>query len=187
MTNIPALVVSWFAKILIVLSCAIMLLMALHVTVDVVWRAVFNHPIPGTLEVGTHYYMIAVSFLGLAYVQMKDGHVAVEFIVHSLKKRLRMVLEFSALLICFIFSAFYLYYSWISAGQKTRIGEYVLVHGDVMKIWPSRWILVVSVAAFTLVLAVQLVRLGRALWLGRLVTVADLMEAEVKGQTGEQK
>jgi len=186
MTRLPALAASTFAKLLAYLSCLALLVMALHVTADVVWRALFNTPILGTLEIGTHYYMIAVSFLALGYVQMKDGHVAVEFVVHSMRMRPRMVLEFFALLITFVFSLYYLYYSWVSAMQKTRIGEYVLVHSEPMTIWPSRWILVVGVFGFSFILLIQLFRLARTLWQGRVVRVAELMATEAGTNTGER-
>ena len=184
MTRLPALAASAFARLLVFLSCLALMAMALHVTADVVWRALFNTPILGTLEIGTHYYMVAVSFLALGYVQMKDGHVAVEFVVHSMRMRPRMVLEFFALLVTFIFSLYYLYYSWLSAMQKTSIGEYVLVHSAPMTIWPSRWVLVVSVFGFSLILLIQLFRLARALWQGRLVKVVDLMAPETNTNPG---
>lgn len=184
LSRVPAQAVALFAKFLVFLSCLALLAMALHVTADVIWRGLFNTPILGTLEIGTHYYMIAVSFLALGYVQMKDGHVAVDFVVHNMKLRPRMVLEFFALFATFIFSLYYLYYSWLSAAQKTRLGEYVLVHSAPMTVWPSRWILVVSVFAFSLVLFIQLIRMGRALWQGRQLKVADLMKAELHADTG---
>ena len=181
MTRLPVLLAMWFSRLLLVLSCVALMAMALHVTADVVMRTFFNRPIPGTLEIGTHYYMVAVSFLALGWVQVKDGHVAVGFVVHSLKARPRMVLEFFALLLTFVFSLYYLQMSWVSAAQKTSKGDYVLSQDRVLLIWPSRWILVVSIAAFALVLLVQMVRMGRALWQGHVRTVADLMADE----TGE--
>lgn len=178
MIRILVFLATWCSRLLLVLSCLALLAMALHVTADVVMRTFFNSPIPGTLEIGTHYYMVAVSFLALGWVQVRDGHVAVEFLVHSLRARPRMVLEFFALLVTFVFSLFYLNMSWVSAAQKTARGEYVLSQERVLMIWPSRWILVVSIAAFSLVLLVQLVRMGRALWRGHVRKVGDLMAGE---------
>lgn len=182
MTRIPALLATWVSRILLFLSCLVLLAMAVHVTTDVIMRTFFNSPIPGTLEIGTHYYMVAVSFLALGWVQIKDGHIAVEFMVHSLRARPRMVIEFFALLLTFVFSLYYLQMSWISAAQKTARNDYVLSQNRVLLVWPSRWILVVSIAAFSLVLLVQMIRMGRALWQGHVRTVAELM-ADETGET----
>lgn len=188
MIKIPELLATWFSRGLMALSCLALLAMALHVTADVVMRTFFNSPIPGTLEIGTHYYMIAVSFLALGQVQIRDGHVAVEFVVHSLKARPRMVLEFLALLVTFVFSVIYLNMSWVSAAQKTARREYVLSQDNILLIWPSRWILVVSVAAFLLVLLVQMVRMGQALWQGHVRRVGELMDEDrVEPAEGEAR
>lgn len=179
MTRVPVLIAIWYSRVLLVLSCLALLAMALHVTADVIMRAFFNSPIQGTLEIGTHYYMVAVSFLALGWVQIRDGHIAVEFVVHAMRTKPRMVMEFLALLVTFIFSLIYLRMSWVSAMDKTGRGEYVLSQDGILLIWPSRWILVVSVAAFVLVLLVQLVRMGRALGQGQVRKVVELLEEDI--------
>ena len=42
--------------------------MAIHVTADVFMKYLFRHPIVGTLESVTYYYMVAAVFLPLAAV-----------------------------------------------------------------------------------------------------------------------
>jgi TRAP-type C4-dicarboxylate transport system permease small subunit len=50
----------------------------LHVFADVVLRNVSNKPIPATYEIVTNYYMIALAFIPLAWVERGGGMVQVE-------------------------------------------------------------------------------------------------------------
>ena len=42
--------------------------MMFHVSADVVGRTVFNHPLEGTTEMVSAYYMVAVSYLPWAWI-----------------------------------------------------------------------------------------------------------------------
>jgi len=55
-----------------------MVLMVLHVIIDVTGRFVFNHPLTGTLETVTYYYMVMVTVLPFAYVTRRQGQIVVE-------------------------------------------------------------------------------------------------------------
>ena len=52
--------------------------MMLHIVADVLAKWLFNYPIVGTLEIVANYYMVALIFLPLAYVQRAGGHIIVE-------------------------------------------------------------------------------------------------------------
>ena len=56
-------IASALARVTLWLGAVLLLLMAFHVTVDVISRSFFNAPIAATLEFGTYYYMVAASFL----------------------------------------------------------------------------------------------------------------------------
>lgn len=62
-------------------SCAIVLVMVLLSTADVICRYVFNSPIPGGVELEV-MCLIALIYLGLPYVQSIRGHINLE-ILHS--------------------------------------------------------------------------------------------------------
>ena len=59
-------------------------LMMLHVTADVVARFLFGTPIPGTITVVSHYYMIVAAFVPLAFAEQKEGHISVEVVTERL-------------------------------------------------------------------------------------------------------
>jgi TRAP-type C4-dicarboxylate transport system permease small subunit len=66
--------------------------MMLLTTGDVIGRAFWNRPIPGTLELSS--YMLAVFILsGLAFTNQVKGHVRVEMLVVRLPDRLRALME----------------------------------------------------------------------------------------------
>ena len=50
----------------------------LHVGADILMRNFFNAPIPATYEIVTHYYMIALAFIPLAWLERSGGMVQVE-------------------------------------------------------------------------------------------------------------
>ena len=74
------------------IGMALLIPMMLLTTGEVLGRAVWNKPIPGTLELSS--YMLAVFILlGLAYTQQVKGHVRVEMLIKRLPERVGLVLN----------------------------------------------------------------------------------------------
>jgi len=72
-------------------ACFLLPLMLLTTT-DVLGRDLFNHPIPGTIELSE--YMLAVFvILGIAYTQQVKGYVKVSTFVSRLSPRAQLLLE----------------------------------------------------------------------------------------------
>ena len=78
---------------LLALGAIIIGLMAVHVIVDVLARYSFNQPLPGTIEIVSLYYMVAVIFLPVAYVQMRRQHIVVTQFTDWLPVRGRLSLD----------------------------------------------------------------------------------------------
>src|SRR4030042_3453136 len=71
--------------------------------VDVVSRDIFNHPIPGTVELSQ--YMLAIFvLLGLAYTQQMKAHVAVSIFTSRLPHRAHLILNIITTLLCVFIS-----------------------------------------------------------------------------------
>ncbi len=68
-------IASW---ILMAIGGVVIILLMLHITADVAGKYFFNTPIIGTLEIVSRYYMVAVVFLPLAFVQIRRQHLTVE-------------------------------------------------------------------------------------------------------------
>jgi len=65
-------------KLALALAAAFLVLMALHITVDVVLRLMFGGAFPGTLEIVSFYYMVYAVFLPLAFVERRGEHIEVD-------------------------------------------------------------------------------------------------------------
>ncbi|MBJ3775332.1 TRAP transporter small permease [Acuticoccus mangrovi] len=147
----------WAAGFLLALSCVTMLLLAAHVTADVFARYVLNSPLAATLEIGTYYYMVAVSFLPLAYAQLHRDHVAVDFVVEALPPRLAAFAILLSDVLITVFLVVFARASYLSAVERTQRNDYALTQHFDLLLWPSRWLLVVGLVAFILVMLTQIV------------------------------
>jgi TRAP-type C4-dicarboxylate transport system permease small subunit len=108
--------------------------------VDVVSRDVFNHPIPGTVELSQ--YMLAIFILlGFAYTQQVKAHVAVSIIISRLPQNARFILNLiTTLMGLFIFS--------ILAWQGLVVGVEERTVSDMLRIPQYPFRILVAVAAF---------------------------------------
>jgi TRAP-type C4-dicarboxylate transport system permease small subunit len=108
--------------------------------VDVVSRDVFNHPIPGTVELSQ--YMLAIFILlGFAYTQQVKAHVAVSIIISRLPQNARFILNLiTTLMGLFIF--------FILAWQGLVVGVEERTVSDMLRIPQYPFRILVAVAAF---------------------------------------
>jgi TRAP-type C4-dicarboxylate transport system permease small subunit len=122
--------------------------------VDVVGRDVFNHPIPGTVELSQ--YMLAVFILlGLAYAQQMKAHVAVSLFTSRLSNPVQLTFNIISSLLC-------LFISFIVAWQGWVVGIEERAVSDMLRVPQYPFRLLVALAAFLLCLEL-LVDLGDSL------------------------
>lgn len=140
----------------LVTACTGLLLMMFHISLDIVLRYFFGVSLVGTIETVSYYYMIAVVFLPLAFVERKSEHIQVELFLQYCKLRTRNFAYIFGRLISIIFFSMLTYQSWQDAVRYTRIGEVPM--GLDLPIWPSRWILPVSFALLVLALVLHTAR-----------------------------
>nr|WP_242035112.1 TRAP transporter small permease [Mesobacillus harenae] len=60
---------------------------------DVVARAFFNSPIPGTMEITGEYFMVLIVFLAISYTYKIGGHVNVELLQSKFSNRINGILK----------------------------------------------------------------------------------------------
>ncbi len=120
-------------------ACFLIPLM-LITSIDVLSRDVFNHSVPGTIEL-SGYLLAVFILLGLAYAQQVKAHVGVSLIVSRLSPRVRIIFNIITLLISlFIFS--------ILAWQGLVVGLEERTVSDMLRVPQYPFRLLVSVAAF---------------------------------------
>jgi len=131
-------------------------LMMLHVTVDVASRTFLNYPLPGTGEITATYYMIALTFLPLAWVTLRDEHVTADIFIGSLPGPLRHVIAVLVDVLVIIYVSAFVWQSTLSALARTRRGEVWEIIGGYLPVWPTRWFLPVAGGAMALVMIFRL-------------------------------
>lgn len=135
-------------------------LMALTST-DVLSRAIFKKPIPGSLEL-SQYLLSVLILLGAAYTQQVKGHVSVQFLTSRLSRRRRLLCQvLTAGLGLFIVSIMIWQGFVIGLGEKTV--------SDMLRI-PQ--------APFRLLVAVGGVFLWLELWVDLVTAICNLRRGD---------
>ena len=119
------------------------LLMMAHISADVALKYLINWPIPGTLEIVSAYYMVAAVFLPIAIVELYRSSIAVDTVYQFLPRSLK----FFCMILVFVTSAVvYMTLAWTSWGDALRsfaVGE-VIMGNIAVSVWPSRFLMPVS-------------------------------------------
>lgn len=109
----------------------------LHVTADVLTRNVLDSPIPATNEIASRYYMVALAFLPLAWVERRGGMVRVEILDAMASPRFMQLSEFAVSLLAMAAYFVLAYVTWIDALKNWRVGAFVDVLGHQIPVWPT--------------------------------------------------
>lgn len=126
------------------LGLAAGLLMMVHVSVDVIARTVFNHPLPGTTEIVAAYYMVAVAYLPWAWLALKDQHLAAEFFTRKASPRGKFWLDAFARTLTALFVIVFIWQTLLRAIRNSRANESWESAMGYLPIWPSRWLLPIA-------------------------------------------
>ncbi len=135
-----------------------MIAMMLHIVADVATKYLFNDPIDGTTEIVAAYYMVAVVFLPIAYVTFKEGQLIVELFTGWMSDRSRRRLDGFAGLVTLAYLVFTIQHTAAEAVRRTIEGEAWETSVDLVAVWPSRWILPVSLAVMALYVLLEATR-----------------------------
>ena len=113
---------------------------------DVLGRAFFNKPIPGTLEL-SEYMLAIIILLGAAYTQQVQGHVGVDFLTSKFSSRgqniCKIITDVASLAIIMIMTV----YGYIGGFHETTVSDQLRVPA-----WPFK--LLVAVGGFLLCLEI---------------------------------
>jgi len=120
-------------------GAAAIVLMMLHICVDVTGRYFFNHPLPGTLETVTYYYMVMVTALPFAYVTRSQGQIVVEMFTNWLPRRWLDLLEAVVGILVLVYVGVFAWKTGQEAVVKTVLGEVRNIGSTQILVWPTRW------------------------------------------------
>lgn len=125
---------------LAVLGAIAVITLMLHVGIDVLLRNISNTPIPATYEIVTHYYMIALAFIPLAWVERSGGMVQVEVLDGFMSPAMRRL---SDRMIAGLSMLIYGALAWVTlktALQSFNIGSFVMAQSTRLPTWPAFWL-----------------------------------------------
>lgn len=130
-------------------------LMVVHTTFDVAMTYIAGLPVEGTVEIVSRYYMVAVVFLPLAFVEATDKHIVAELLSDRLSKRMQLACQCFSWILMTAFGVVLAWQCGIEAMRMTAINEQFQTSAYFLPTWPSRWIPVFSGA----LIAVQAIAL----------------------------
>ena len=122
------------------LSWAAAVLMLLHVSLDIIGKALFSAPVPGTAEVVDSYYIIILVFMAFPLVEARDEVIAVDLLARRAPPLLQRAFRLLALALTL---TFYLAFAWITfrAAMKSMAVREMIIGTLAFPVWPSRFFL----------------------------------------------
>lgn len=147
----------WLSRIYFVAASFALIAMMLHVGADVFGKYVFNHPIPGTIEVVAWYYMVAVAFLPIGYVQLRREHLMVEMFTMNMPRRGQAALDALVATGGVVYCGLLAWLVYLNAVKATKRGEFQDVSLFDLPVWPAWWILPAAFSLMALVFMVQFI------------------------------
>lgn len=139
-------------------ACFIGFLMMMHITIDVTGRVLFNHPLTGTIEFASYYYMVAVSYLPLACVTRNEGQIFVELFTRNLTKPRLLKLDILVHIVTIAYLALFTWHTAVMALEQTEAGEMWEMADTFLDIWPGRWLLPISFLMMMIYLIVRVAK-----------------------------
>jgi len=125
---------------MLVAEVAIVLMM-LHIAAELLVRWFFRGALEATNEIVTFYYMVACTYLPLAYVTRADGHISAQIFTDYMPARPREILEGVILLCLAAFMVIIVWATTIEAVVMTQVGETHQAATIYLAKWPARWYL----------------------------------------------
>lgn len=111
--------------VLVALSGATLIAMAVMITYDVIARFLFNAPLPASVEISMLMEPYVV-FLPFAYTLARQAHVQVGVVTLRLPAPARLSLDVLVYLLDLVFFALLCYFSWLEFYKSFSAGEIML-------------------------------------------------------------
>lgn len=153
------------SRALTILAGFFVVAMMVHICADIGLRLAVGRSLQGTVEIVSAYYMVGVIFLPLTQVTRDREHIAADLMTRRLSQGTQYLVHMVVSVVGVIFMTWFSYQSVLSAIHKTQRAETWEAGDSTITVWPSRWILAISLCLMTLQLLVHLVtelRRGRA-------------------------
>ncbi|MFN8682401.1 TRAP transporter small permease [Paracoccus sp. P2] len=134
-------------------------LMMVHVVVHVFFQYVVGFPLPGTVLFVANYYMVVVTFICLAAVELKGGHISVDILFGHLPSSVQRVCAGIAYLLTGIVFILLTWQSFTVAQARRTAGTFEVEYGYKILLWPSYYLVPIGAALFAFTALVKLLGL----------------------------
>ena len=143
-------------NVLVVIAGAIVFFLMFYGTADVLSRWLLNRPLPSTFEY-MELGMVAVVYLGIAQVQRRRGHIAVDFLNRYFPVRMNEAIAVVGCLFGLVLSGVIAWWGAAAAWSSYATGEYI---GSVARVhvFPARVALLVGIAVLFVRLGFELMQ-----------------------------
>lgn len=149
--------ISWMAAGASGIAGILAVLLVIHIFLDVLMRFVFQMPLDATILYVSVFYMIAVGFLPLGTLEVKEQHISVDLLVEKLPEKLQTVLSLIALLVTFVVAATVAVRTGQEALLKYATGAYSIQASGKIITWPSYFYLPIGFGLMALVSAWKMI------------------------------
>ncbi|WP_238364728.1 TRAP transporter small permease [Mesobacterium pallidum] len=147
------------AKVMGYLSALAVVAMMLHICLDVVLRNAFRVSLDTVPEIVARYYMTALAFLPLAWLEIRRDMISVELLDFALTPGTRRVSDFLVMVVATVVYALLAWTNWGKALAETRTGTLVEIATYKMPVWHSFYFPAVGFTLAALICA--LLSIGR--------------------------
>ncbi|ADZ90908.1 TRAP transporter small permease [Marinomonas mediterranea] len=159
-------------RLTIIFGSAVLVMMVLQIVVDVSMRTFADKGLTATSELVSHYYMVMVSFLPVAYSELRRRHVEATIFTDYLNLKKRLVVELFGFVLSVLIYGILCWGTLQEALSNTAKGAYIESGVTVFYTWPSYWILPVSFGLMTFVLTFRVISTFSQFFNGRIDTQA---------------
>ena len=143
-------VIRTITRVICYIGMALLIPMMLLTTGEVLGRAIWNKPIPGTLELSS--YMLAVFILlGVAYTQQVKGHVRVEMLVRRLPERVGYLFDILTTSLSLFIVVVLAWQGWILGVEEKAVSDMLRIPQ-----WPFKLLVFVAATSLALELFIDL-------------------------------
>lgn len=124
-------------RLLALIGAAAVVAMMVHICIDVALRNLFRLSMNTTPEIVARYYMVAIAFLPLGWIELRRQMVSVELIDAFLSPRVRMVSDVIVCLLAALVYGFLARATLLNALKEARSGTFVELVSWKMPVWHS--------------------------------------------------
>lgn len=151
----PLRILGWVEEALAYIGLALVFILMLVTSVNIILRYVFSSPLKGTVEV-SGLIMVVIVFLPLAYVQSHGGQIRVDVLISHLPSRAQKIAEAIILIICLGICTILIWQTSRGALNSIKINDVTAGIVNITTI-PSRVSIVVGLFVLSLTLLAQLI------------------------------